>query len=271
MDGEVSVLSQAGVYRRQVKASLARIWENVFDWEHLPSLHARDFAACALIDRGSWGWRIRLVNQPGDASAQVLEMRADRAAHRYVVTTLEGPGASSEIRVQLTARAPRDTGVEVTFHVPEHRPERLARIGARYVEAYERLWDEDEVMMRERERALARLRRARSATVTASATPQRLGPIGEVRARLPLMTHFAGRRFRIVDVDGDLVVHAATCPHWLGPLDKAPVIAGCVTCPWHGYGFNVRTGESADGRGYHLATPPRLVIEAGVVTLLAPR
>lgn len=267
MDGGASPLSQAGVYRREVKASLARIWENVFDWEHLPSLHARDFAACALIDRGGWGWRIRLVNQPGDeAKAQVLEMRADKAAHRYVVTTLEGPGASSEIRVQLTPRAPRDTGVEVTFHVPEHRPERLPRIGASYVESYERLWDEDEVMMRERERALARSRRARDAI----AKPERLGVVEDVRARLPLMTMFAGKRFRIIDLDGALVAHAATCPHWLGPLDETRVVDGCITCPWHGYAFDVRTGESADGRGYALDTPPRVVIEGVVVTLLAP-
>ncbi len=267
MDGDASPLSQVGVYRREVKASLARIWENVFDWEHLPSLHARDFAACALIDRGGWGWRIRLVNQPGDETkAQVLEMRADRVAHRYVVTTLEGPGASSEIRVQLTARAARDTGVEVTFHVPEHRPERLARIGASYIEAYERLWDEDEVMMRERERALARSRRAKDAI----AKPVRLGAVEALRARLPLVVTFAGQRFRIIELDGALVAHAATCPHWLSPLDETPVIDGCIRCPWHGYVFDVRTGESADGRGYKLATSPRIVIDGDVVTLVAP-
>ncbi len=266
MDGAASPLAQAGVYRRDVKASLARVWENVFDWEHLPSLHARDFAACTLIDRGGWGWRVRLVNQPSDETkAQLLEMRADKPANQYVVTTLEGPGAGTQIRTRLTPHAAQHTGVEVTFHVPEQRPERLAAIGARYVEAYRRLWAEDEVMMRVRERALAHARR----TKRAAAKSRRLGAEADVRARLPLMVTFGGARFRIVDLDGVLIAHAATCPHWLGPLEEAPVIDGCITCPWHGYSFDLCTGESTDGRGYKLETPPRIVIDAGVVTLVA--
>ena len=74
------------------------------------------------------------------------------------------------------------------------------------------------------------------------------------------MVEVSGSRFRIIDVDGELVVHAATCPHWLGPLDTAPVVDGCVRCPWHDYAFDVRTGQSTDGRGLMLQTPPRLVM-----------
>jgi nitrite reductase/ring-hydroxylating ferredoxin subunit len=34
------------------------------------------------------------------------------------------------------------------------------------------------------------------------------------------------------------------CPHFGGPLDDAPVDdRGIVTCPWHGYRFDVRTGR----------------------------
>ena len=51
-------LHLAAVYRREVGASLARIWENVFDWEHLAHLHDASFASCGLIDRGAWGWRM---------------------------------------------------------------------------------------------------------------------------------------------------------------------------------------------------------------------
>lgn len=269
MDGaSPPALARAGVYRREVKASLARIWENVFDWEHLPSLHANDFAACALVDRGRWGWRIRLVNQPGDETkAQILELRVDRPKKRYCVTTLEGPGAGSEIRVQLTPRAPRETDVEVEFHVLEPRPERLALIGERYVEVYRRLWDEDEAMMIARERAQGRLKRR----TMSSRAPKKLGALDAVRAKLPLLVSFGGERFRLVDLDGAIVAHAATCPHWLGPLDEAPINDSCIMCPWHGYAFDVRTGESADGRGLKLATPPRVVIADGVVSLEAAR
>ena len=35
-----SELVIAAVYKREVAASLERVWENVYDWEHLPFLHS---------------------------------------------------------------------------------------------------------------------------------------------------------------------------------------------------------------------------------------
>ncbi len=258
-----AVLHLAGVYRREVAGAIGRVWENVFDWEHLPALHADDFHAVELLDRGRWGWRIRLVNQPGVASrAQILELRADRAAGAYCAATLDGPGAGSEVRTWLRPLARARTAVKVEFHVPEAQPERLARIGERYGRIYQRLWDQDEAMIVERERATRALRRRR-----AQAPPKSLGAIASVRARLPLLVSFGGERFRIVDLDGELIAHAATCPHWLGPLGAAPVIDGCIRCPWHGYAFDVRTGRSADGRGLALAAAPRVVLRDGKAVL----
>jgi phenylpropionate dioxygenase-like ring-hydroxylating dioxygenase large terminal subunit len=48
-------LDCAGTYRRTVRAGLDRVWENVFDWEHLPALHEQDFYAVELLDSGPWG------------------------------------------------------------------------------------------------------------------------------------------------------------------------------------------------------------------------
>jgi nitrite reductase/ring-hydroxylating ferredoxin subunit len=41
-----------------------------------------------------------------------------------------------------------------------------------------------------------------------------------------------------------------------------------VRCPWHDYAFDVRTGQSADGRNLSLATPPSLVLQDGVLSLV---
>ena len=79
-----------------------------------------------------------------------------------------------------------------------------------------------------------------------------IGSIASVRERLPLVVSFGGERFRILDLDGDLVAHATVCPHWLGPLEATLVVEGCIRCPWHGYAFEVRTGRSADGRGLEI-------------------
>ena len=76
-------LHVAGRYDRCVAVGIARVWENVLDWEHLPALHNGQFHSIALLDSGSWGWRARVVNQPGDeARAQTIEVRIDRAAGR---------------------------------------------------------------------------------------------------------------------------------------------------------------------------------------------
>jgi len=205
------------------------------------------------------------VNQPADSRPQVIEVRADRAASAYVSATLEGPGAGSEVRTRLTPLAPDRTGIDVEFHVPERDPARLAVIGGRYRAIYQRLWDEDEAMMVERERAWS-ARRANRAT-----TPQTLllGSPEAVRAALPRLVEVGGSRFRIIEIDGELVVHAATCPHWLGPLDNARVVDGCVRCPWHDYAFDVRTGQSTDGRGLTLETPPRLVVVEDQLALVS--
>ncbi len=257
-------LHHAGTYRREVAASLTRVWENVFDWEHLPSLHEATFHSVALLDSGDWGWRVRLVNQPGDvARAQVLELRADRPAGFYVAATLSGPGAGTEIRTRLTPVNEARTAVAVEFHVPEDRPERLAAIGARYGEVYARLWDEDEAMMVHREAALAARRR------TGPTVPLNLGALETVRADLPLIVEYGGGRFRLVELDGALIAHAADCPHWLGPLDDASVEEGRIRCPWHGYRFDLRTGESCDGRGLRLAQAPNVSVQDGEVLLTA--
>ena len=58
-------LALAATYTREVRAGIERIWENVLDWEHLPALHEIYFNRVALIDSGSWGWRVELTKAPG--------------------------------------------------------------------------------------------------------------------------------------------------------------------------------------------------------------
>jgi nitrite reductase (NADH) small subunit len=256
-------LHLAGTYRRRVEASLRRVWENVYDWEHLAHLHEGSFAACDLIDRGAWGWRARLALANGDE--QVIELRTDVRADRYVSTTLEGTGTGTEIRVALAPVEPHVTDVAVEFHVPEARPERLAAIGRAYADIYARLWDEDEVMMRERERMLAR-----AAPDCQAPAEVDLGEEAEVRAALPLAVQVAGRRYRVVEVDGALLAHSTLCPHWLGPLDDAAVVDGRVRCPWHGYLFDVATGRCATRPNLVLDRAPGIVVERGRVLAAMP-
>jgi len=222
----------------------------VFDWEHLAHLHDGSFAECALIDAAQWGWRIALT-ELGSSAAKVIEMRADRVTNQYTVTTIEGIGAGTEIRVALSPRTRDQVDVRVEFHVPESRPNRLEAIGDAYVAIYARLWDEDEAMMLARERALAQRLKP-----DFTAPPLDLGEEQAVRAALPIFFKLGGASFRLIDLDGGLVAHSTTCPHWLGPLDQVPVIDGSVRCPWHGYRFEVASGACSDHPALKLAIAP---------------
>ncbi len=254
----IPALRLAGVYRRRVNASLARIWENVFDWEHLAHLHQDSFADCALLETSDGGWRVVLT--PKGAAPQTIEMRADRGANRYVTTTIAGVGIGSEIRVALAPVAEEVVEVAVEFHLPEPDPDRLTALGEAYAAVYARLWDEDEAMMRAREQGLARRVTARRNT-----PPLDLGAEATVRAQLPLAFVFGEAPFRLVEVDGALIAHSTICPHWLGPLDAAPVIGGDIRCPWHGYAFDVKSGRCVAHPESRLAPAPAIRIVDGQV------
>lgn len=255
---EAAGLHLAGIYCRRVNAPLERIWENVFDWEHLAHLHDGSFADCALIDAGRWGWRVALT--PTNAASQLIEMRADRANGRYTSTTVEGTGIGTEIRVALSPVNTRQVDVAVEFYLPEECPERLAVIGDAYVATYAHLWDEDEAMMQARERALVRRQ-----TPDFSVSPLDLGETQAVRAALPLAFDFGEAPFRLVDIHGQLVAHSVICPHWLGPLDEAPVIQGQVRCSWHGYRFDVASGVCDVHPALKLAPAPVISLIDGRV------
>ena len=254
-----SELALAATYTREVRAGIDRIWENVLDWEHLPALHEIYFNHVALIEIDSSGWRVELTKRPGAADRRMLlELQIDRARARYRVRTLAGDGAGTAIWTVLEALGPRRTAIEVRFYLPEHRPERLAALGEKYRSSYARLWDQDEAMMMRRE-ALSARSRTRSERSGASLA---LGPLSELRARLPLLVEVDGEPFRVLELeDGLLIAHSTICPHWLGPLEEAAPENGVLRCPWHGYRFDLRTGASADGRGCRLVPGPRVVVD----------
>lgn len=255
---DMAPLQIAGTYRRRVGASLARIWENVFDWEHLAHLHDGSFRQCVLVDSGPWGWRVALTVH--GAKPQTIALHADRGANRYVSTTLDGKARGTEIRVSLAPIAEHLVDVVVEFHLPEQRPDRLAAFGKSYAAAYATLWDEDEAMMQARERALTRRTQP-----DRTSPPLDLGDEQAVRAQLPMNFELGGVAFRLVELGGAWIAHAVLCPHWLGPLDDAPIVDGAVRCPWHGYVFDVASGSCQSQPALKLVAPPTIRMVGGRV------
>ena len=52
-----------------------------------------------------------------------------------------------------------------------------------------------------------------------------------------------GRIFAVYNVDGIFHVLDGICPHAGGPLGKGMLNGNIVTCPWHGWQFDVSSGQ----------------------------
>ena len=60
--------------------------------------------------------------------------------------------------------------------------------------------------------------------------------------------------------EGRLVAHPLVCPHKGASLANATLDGGAVVCPWHGYRFDVKTGERRDVKSpMRLASAPRVM------------
>jgi phenylpropionate dioxygenase-like ring-hydroxylating dioxygenase large terminal subunit len=217
-------MQPVAVYARTLPVALARVWENVLDWEHLPWLHQATFGHVRLLERRADGWRaetsLRASRRP---EPFVVDVAIARDTREYHSRTVAGPGAGRDVVTRVVPLGARTTRVEVAFLAPDLPAASREAAGAAWVGLYTRLWDEDEAMMLRRQALLDGTLRPGCGTAV---------------------------------VDGRTIRFGTTCPHLGGPLDDEPITAGCVTCPWHGYRFDLRTGRSADGRGLALDTPP---------------
>jgi len=74
--------------------------------------------------------------------------------------------------------------------------------------------------------------------------PVRIASLEELPPGTGIERAVAGRVIALFNVDG--VVHAmdGMCPHAGGPLGDGVLEHGIVTCPWHGWQFDVSTGRN---------------------------
>lgn len=74
-----------------------------------------------------------------------------------------------------------------------------------------------------------------------------------------------GRTIALFNVDGVLYAMTNVCPHDGGPLGEGILQGTVVTCPWHGWPFDVTCGRRGfDGEGPSIRTFP-VHVEDGVV------
>ncbi len=61
----------------------------------------------------------------------------------------------------------------------------------------------------------------------------------------------------LFNVEGEFFALDGVCPHQGGPLGKGELTGCTVTCPWHGWQFDVRTGQHGLNPRLH---QPRFVV-----------
>ena len=204
-----AALTHIGTYSRDLGASLARMFENALDWEHLPHLHSSSFGAIRLLQSDATGWRAE-ASLPGRTDpSMILDLRLNRDTGVWVTQTRQGDTLLGEIRTTATATGPRTCHIAAEFHLPGITAEQAPAMADFYAALYKTLYDEDEAMMI-----------ARQASIDAPDKGWR-------------------------EVGGHRIPNA--CPHLGLPLTADPDEAGIVTCPWHGYRFDAATGRCVIG------------------------
>ena len=231
-----SGVDHVGTYKRTVPVNLERMYENALDWQHLPHLHNSSFEDIECIDAGGWGWRCRSIDAKGRES--VLELSLDKSCRRWITRNLEGPSKGAEIWTHVFVSGERSLDLVIDFFIPGVAEEAREKVGLAYASAYEILYDEDVWMMSERQNRLDQ----RLDTLDTTSTLEIAVP--DV-TQLPLAVDLSGRSFQLNRLAEEWVIYPSDCPHQLGPLREMDE-QGHVTCPWHGYEFDVRSGEASN-------------------------
>jgi len=92
---------------------------------------------------------------------------------------------------------------------------------------------------------------------------QRACSIDDVDPDDPAVVELGEVTVAVFQQNGEYYALNNVCPHQGGPLGEGKVEEGCVYCPWHGWQFEIDTGEHA--QGLKQATTYPVTVEDGDV------
>ncbi|QGZ31180.1 Rieske (2Fe-2S) protein [Stutzerimonas stutzeri] len=85
--------------------------------------------------------------------------------------------------------------------------------------------------------------------IATSGTFQRIGSVAALLSGEPLGAVVDGKEVAVFAADGGFVATSGICPHAQGPLHEGEVEDGVLTCPWHGWTFNLESGQCDEDPG----------------------
>lgn len=288
-----------GSYQRRMPVSLARMYENALDWEHLPWLHSSSFSSIHCIENGDWGWRAKATLADTDkrllAPTSVWKQSLIKSLRHQPLQLLRFSGSllrqmaaakRGNASVLLELRLDRSrkrwitktlagvgAGTEIWTHVIEHGPEDIEVVVDFYVpnipqamaaplaHYYKALYQR----LYDEDQGMMQTRQHALNRVKpkgAKLQSLALGPVAALEKELPKLINFNGREWRLLKHRGQFAIHATLCPHMLGPLADARITdEGAISCPWHGYQFALNSGQNLSGQRCRLPKPPAINIE----------
>ena len=84
----------------------------------------------------------------------------------------------------------------------------------------------------------------------------RVASKGEVPAGKICEVHAGDKAIALANVAGKYCAISGICLHQGGPLGEGELEGQVVTCPWHGWQFDVTTGKVAPNQGMGVETYP---------------
>ncbi len=97
----------------------------------------------------------------------------------------------------------------------------------------------------------------------------KMATLAELPVGGAMEVEFEGRVYALFNIDGQISVIDGICPHQGGPLAEGCLEGTMVTCPWHGWQFDVRSGKTPLGPKIKQAVF-EVKIEGGDVLVAVP-
>jgi nitrite reductase/ring-hydroxylating ferredoxin subunit len=89
--------------------------------------------------------------------------------------------------------------------------------------------------------------------------------LDELTAGVPRLVEVGGLRIVLARVGDAVYACADTCAHKGGPLSEGKLSGTRLACPWHGWHYDVKTGQCVfPGRGASVASYPVAITDGEI-------
>jgi len=100
--------------------------------------------------------------------------------------------------------------------------------------------------------------------------PRRVASLDEVPAGQPKLVDLDGTRIVLTRLGDAVYALGDVCSHRGGPLSDGKLSGSRLACPWHGWMYDVRTGQCLfPGRGASVPSYP-VRVDAGAIFVELP-